>query len=173
MSGLVLLIASFNLANMLLARGAARRREFAVRTAIGGSRWRLTRQLLVEGFVLALAGGFGGLLLSIWATRALVAAVSRFSPIAIAFDATPDARVLTAMIVFCGVATILFGLGPALGLARANALPGLRDRVSDLGSGRKRLRMQHHARDGATGPLGRDAHGVGFVSAKRDAGGPR
>src|SRR6185436_13562291 len=56
-SGLVLLVASFNLANMLLARGSSRQKEFAIRLAIGGSRWRLVRQLLAENLVLAVAGG--------------------------------------------------------------------------------------------------------------------
>ena len=142
MSGVVLLIASFNLANMLLARGATRRREFAVRSAIGGGRWPLTRQLLIEGFILALAGGGLGLLLAFWSTHALVAAVAGFSPVAIAFDAAPDSRVLAATIGCCGLATILFGLGPALGLTRADTVPALKDRPGDAGGGR-RLRLQH------------------------------
>jgi predicted permease len=143
LSVLVLLIASFNVANMLLARGANRRREFAIRAAIGGGRVRLVRQLLVEGFVLALASGALGLLLSTWATSTLVSAVSALSPVALSFDVAPDLRATLVVIAVCGAATMLFGLGPAIGLARTDVLTGLRARVSDLGSGRRRLRLQH------------------------------
>ena len=79
MSGLVLLVAAFNLANMLLARGSARQKEFAIRLAIGGSRFRLVRQLLAENLVLALAGGVLATLAAWWSTRLLTTSLGRGS----------------------------------------------------------------------------------------------
>ena len=94
MSGLVLLVASFNLANMLLARGSARHKEFAIRLAIGGSRFRLVRQLLAESVVLSIAGGVVATFVAWWATRFLMTTLAPRMPLSLSFETTPDIRVL-------------------------------------------------------------------------------
>ena len=81
MPAIVLLVACLNLADLLLARGHVRRQELAIRSSLGGGRWRLTRQLLTEGLLLALAGGAAGLWLSTWATRTLLASLRPVLPL--------------------------------------------------------------------------------------------
>ena len=85
MPAIVLLVACLNLADLLLARGHVRRQELAIRSSLGGGRGRITRQLLTEGLLLALAGGAVGLLLSTWATSALLASVRPVLPAPWAF----------------------------------------------------------------------------------------
>ncbi len=116
LSGTVLLIACINLANMLLARGAGRRTEIAIRQALGGGRFRLVRQLLVEGLLLALAGGAAGLLCAYWAVSGLLASMpTEFGIGALheTLDVRPNVFVLVATLVTSLIATLLFGLGPA------------------------------------------------------------
>ena len=123
--GILLLIACANTSNLLLARAAARQPEFATRLALGASRWRLTRQVLVESVVLAGLGGVVGIGLAQWATRLLVVFISR-GQAPVVLDVAPDARVLVftaACAVFTGV---LFGVAPALRASGLRLMPALR-----------------------------------------------
>jgi predicted permease len=140
MSGLVLLIASFNLANMLLARGSARQKEFAIRLAIGGSRFRLVRQLLAESVVLAVAGGIVATFAAWWSARLLMASLATKLPLIVEFDASPDIRIMAATMALCLVSTVLFGLGPAWRHAKTDAVPELKDQAGEL-TGRRRSRF--------------------------------
>ncbi|MEY2577543.1 MAG: putative transport system permease protein [Verrucomicrobiota bacterium] len=134
MAGAVLLIASLNLANMLLARGTARAKEIALRLALGASRWRIVRQLLCEGFLLAIVGGIFGLLLSIWSNGALLRSLGGlFSSMSfsIVADMTPDFTVLGITFLFCLFATMLFSLGPALKASRADLVNDLKQQAGE------------------------------------------
>ncbi len=110
----VLLIACVNIASLQLARGAERQREFAVRTALGASRFRLVRQLLVESLLLALAGGGLGLLLAAWGVDLFRSGLSSIDEISsTAREVTIDQTVLTYTLGLSVFAAILFGLAPA------------------------------------------------------------
>lgn len=113
--GVILLIACANLANLLLARGLSRQREIAVRAAMGASRWRLIRQLLTETTVISVIGGAAGVLLATWGLYALLKLPQNFIN---AEDATLDARVLLFALGVSVVTGWLFGLAPALQLAK-------------------------------------------------------
>jgi predicted permease len=122
--GLVLVVACANVANLMLARAAARRRETAVWLAIGAGRLRLVRHSLVEALLIAALGGVGGLFLGTWGISVLVALVSGASPLSL--EVTPDSRVLAfTMLTSCATA-LVFGLLPALRAARIDPLPWLK-----------------------------------------------
>jgi predicted permease len=134
---LVLLIACTNLAGLLLARGAARQHELAVRAAMGAGRWRLIKQSLTESMILSLAGVCLGLLLSVW-IRAVVSSFVFDPSSGRQFDLTMDANVLMFALVVGVVATLLSGLLVALRAGKTDPLAGLKESSSH---GAPRLRL--------------------------------
>jgi putative ABC transport system permease protein len=136
----VLLIACSNIASLLVARGAARRRELAVRAALGAGRWRLLRQLATENILFSLLGGLVGVLFARWALRALLALVPEDLPRAdgIAINGTALAFAFT----LCLVTGVVFGLLPALQITRGNLRASLNEsgRSASAGAGVRRAR---------------------------------
>ena len=150
LSAVVLFIACLNIANMLLARGASRRKEIAIRLAVGGGRGRIVRQLLTEGLLLSLAGAAGGLLLASWATGLLARSLAAVLPLGISFEPKPDAMVAAATTAFAVIATVIVGAR-----SRAEIVEDRPGRRSE-GAGRGRIA-------GARAP---------FLGAQRDGGRP-
>ena len=137
--GLVLLVTCTNLAGLLLARATDRRREIAIRLAMGANRFRLIRQLLTESLLLAIAGGAAGVLLAVWMVRFLLA----FKPpidFPLTLDLSLDWRVLLFSLGVSLIAGVVFGLAPALQSTRPNLLHTLKDTAAQGGAGRTRLR---------------------------------
>jgi ABC-type antimicrobial peptide transport system permease subunit len=130
---LVLLIASLNAANLLLARGAAHRREIAVRLAVGAGRGRVTLQLLTESVLLACLGGIAGLLLAFWATHVLPALVFGHNA-TLPFSLYPDAHVLGFTLLVSVLTGIAFGLAPALRSAHVDLNSSLKDAGRSAGA---------------------------------------
>jgi predicted permease len=125
MVALILAIACANIANLLLARATARRREMAVRLSIGAGRWRVIRQLLTESVILASVGGAAGVLLAYWsvpAMRAMLASGSSFI-----LRAELNWHVLAATAALTMITGVLFGLAPALQATRVDVMPVLKE----------------------------------------------
>ncbi len=132
--GIVLLIACANIANLLLARASKRRREVAIRLALGAKRVRLIRQLLTESLLLAVAGGALGLLLAYWCLSALAGADLPL-PFPIDDTLSLDPRVLGFTALLAIATGILFGLAPAIQASKADVVPVLKNELVPSGSG--------------------------------------
>jgi predicted permease len=126
MVGLILAIACANIANLLLARSEARRREMAIRLSIGAGRWRVIQQLLAESLLLALLGGGAGILVALWSMRFLTHVLFAGSE---PFALRPELNsgVLAAALLLTVATGLLFGLAPALRAARVDPMPVLKE----------------------------------------------
>ncbi|MGH9767651.1 MAG: ABC transporter permease, partial [Blastocatellia bacterium] len=136
--GLVLLIACANVANLLLARGAARRKEFAVRLALGAGRFRLIRQLGAESLLLAAVGGALGVIVAWWGSQALVWMASTGAQL-LPLDVTPNARILGFTLLVSLLSAVIFGTAPALSATRVELNPALKDGRGDAAMTRSPL----------------------------------
>ncbi|HEY3380177.1 MAG TPA: ABC transporter permease [Vicinamibacterales bacterium] len=143
-TAIVLVIACMNLANMLLARSTSRRREIAVRFALGANRVVVVRQLLIEGFVLSLAGSAVGLLFTYWALRAFGVSLDPLSELMIVLDPRPDLRILGVALGFAVFATLTFCLGPSLQLLRTDVFGELKEGARAAATGRHRYVSMRH-----------------------------
>ena len=134
--GCVLLVACVNVANLMLARATARQKEFALRAALGASRWRIMHQLLVESLLLALIGGVVGFFLSIWALRLLLTAIPGQLPFWMNFSI--DLRVLGFTAAITLLTGLMFGAAPALHTSRVD----LNDTLKEGGRGASGVRSR-------------------------------
>jgi predicted permease len=134
--GCVLLVACVNVANLMLARGTARQKEFALRSALGASRWRIVRQLMLESLLLAIVGGALGFVLSIWALRLLLSAIPFQLPFWMNFNI--DLRVLGFTAGITLLTGLIFGAVPALQTSRVD----LNDTLKEGGRGSTGVRSR-------------------------------
>jgi putative ABC transport system permease protein len=140
-SASILLIACANVANLLLARSTVRQREMAVRLAMGAGRGRIVRQLLTESILLGVMGGAGGVILAYCLGDVLIALLPP-TPFPITLNPQPDWRVLIFSLVVAVLSGVIFGLAPALQMARWNLTQGLRERASTGGGAVTRLNLR-------------------------------
>jgi predicted permease len=140
--GLVLLIACANMANLLLAQSASRRKELAVRLSLGAGRWRLVRQLLVESITLSIIGAAAGLVIARWGSRAIVALLSTRTQV-VEVDLAMDWRVFAFTAAVGTLTGLVFGVAPAFRGTRLTPADALRDHSRGVVSGGGRFQLGH------------------------------
>jgi predicted permease len=141
MVGVVLLIACANVANLMLARAAAREREVAVRLALGARRGHIARQLLVESLLLAAAGGIAGLIVGVWATSTILGLIpSDYG--AFALTAEPNPRMLLFTLGVSVLTGLMFGLAPAWKASRPDVAASLKDQAGGISAAGRHVRLR-------------------------------
>jgi predicted permease len=141
----VLLVACANVANLLLSRAAARRKEIAVRLALGASRRRLIRQLLTESVMLSMLGGALGLIMAVWLSDLFRFGAPKvdFDTVDFDYDLSLDYRVLGFTLAASVLTGVIFGLAPALQSSRPDLVPTLKGETSSAGATRRRFNLRN------------------------------
>src|SRR5262249_37502303 len=121
----LLLVSCANVAGMLLARGASRQREVAIRAALGGSRWRIARQFVTESLLLGLSGGALGILLAVWGVQAMVALAPEGTPRLA--EVHLDARVTALTLLLSLAASLIAGVAPAIQSTRPDLTEAMKE----------------------------------------------
>ncbi|MFI5127453.1 MAG: ABC transporter permease [Candidatus Acidiferrales bacterium] len=140
-SGVVLLLACANVANLLLVRSVARRREMAIRLSIGATRWRLVRQLLAESLILSLFGGGIAMLLTLWTAGTLSDFIPPVSEIPISMSIHADRTVLLATLVISVLTGVIFGILPALRSSSLQPVNVLKEESGSMSGGQRKARL--------------------------------
>jgi predicted permease len=140
-AGVVLLLACVNVANLTLVRSVGRRREIAIRMSLGGSRWRLVRQLLVESLMLSLAGGAVALLITLWTQGALLKFLPVSEDLPLQLSIAADRTLLIAALVISLLTGVIFGILPALRASAVAPVAVLKEEAGTVSGGLKKARL--------------------------------
>ncbi|MGH9728132.1 MAG: ABC transporter permease [Candidatus Acidiferrales bacterium] len=140
-SGVVLLLACANVANLLLVRSVSRRREMAIRLSIGATRWRLVRQLLAESLILAVCGGAIAMLFTLWTAGSLSDFVPPVAEIPLSMTVTADRSVLIVTFVISILTGVIFGILPALRSSRLQPANVLKEEAGSTSGGLHKARL--------------------------------